>query len=44
MKLFSQSGRSMVEIIGMLAIMGILSITSGMGIKYLLDKIWPIKL
>ena len=34
----AESGRSMVEMLGTLAIMGVLSITSGMGIKYLLDK------
>ena len=36
--IMAESGRSMVEMLGTLAIMGVLSITSGMGIKYLLDK------
>ena len=35
---YLQSGRSMVEIIGTLAIIGVLSVTTALGIEYLLDK------
>ena len=38
MRIMPQSGRSMVEMIGTLAIIGVLSVTTALGIEYLLDK------
>ena len=38
MRLMEQSGRSMVEILGMLAIAGVLSVGGVMGYKYAVDK------
>ena len=38
MRIMPQSGRSMIEMIGTLVIMGVLSVVTGLGLKYLFDK------